>query len=142
MDKEFVKTLNENYLNCTSRKYIDKYDICPFDLERSIPLEKFIVLIQNIEKDKSDKCNIEFDMYENISFGKKYIRYLIKVTGDLTSQKQIYTQFAFDEYNYKNGLLFTVANIYCSLYQRDFEFNKKFNDLVSLASNKFINKKY
>ena len=144
-DEEWVKSMNNSYNNCESKKYIDKYNIHDFELSSSQPLKKFIAMVYNIKNDIGDNLKIDFIFYKNLCFGREYIRYEMSVQGGFTS-KNIFIQIPYKEYNYKNGLIFTIANIYEELYGSELSYNDEFNltfkKLIEEAyQDFFINKK-
>lgn len=139
--ENWAKRMNDSYRNCESKKYIDKYDIHDFELSSSQSLSKFIALIYNIKNDVGDKLKIDFVFYKNLCFGREYIRYEILVQGGFTS-KNIFIQVPYNEINYKSGLIFTIANVYEELYNRELpyngEFKLTFRKLVEEAHQDFV----
>lgn len=142
-DNDFAKEMNDLWNNCESNKYLDKYGISQYDLGRSQSLKTFIVLIYKIEKDRSDKLKIDFNFYKNVSYGREYIRYVLKIKG--TYEKDIFIQIPYNENNYKNGSMFTIANVYEELYENQSsyfsEIKSTFRELTEQAYQEFITNK-
>ncbi len=143
--KQWAEDINYAFKNCESQKYIDKYRFYDFDLEKSQSLKKFILLIYNLENDVNENLKINFDLYKKLCFGREYIRYELTVQGN-TTYKDIFIQIPYNEYSYKNGLLFTIANVFIEIY-RDTKFltseiKEEFKKLTEQAYQDFaINKK-
>ena len=145
MEKEEVDQLIELYNNCESKKYIDKYGIFSFDLSNSQSLKTFVALIYNLEKDTSENLKINFSFYKNLCFGREYIRYEINAQGSVT-HKHIFIQIPYSLYEYKRGLMFTIANVYIELYKNNHKFmtdeiRSIFKELTEQAYQDFVTNK-
>lgn len=144
MDKAWIEWTNVRN-NCESKKYIEKYGISEYNLEESQSLKTFVALIYNLEKDTTEKLKIDFSFYKNLCYGREYIRYEINIQGGIT-YKNIFIQIPYNEYSYKNGLLFTIANIFIEIYSDTkfltSEIKQEFKKLTEQAYQDFaINKK-
>ena len=142
-DDDFVKQANDSWNNCESNKYLDKYGISKYDLGRSQSFKTFIILIHRIEKDRSDKLKIDFDFYKNLSYGREYVRYVLRIKG--TYEQDIFIQIPYNENNYKNGSMFTIANVYEELHENQSsyfsEIKLKFRELTEQAYQEFVTRK-
>ena len=99
--------------------------------KRLIAINKFIILLYCMKKDKKENLQINFSMDYDLLFGKLYIKYSIFLKG--TFQEEIYIRIGYNLEEYKSNKLFTIANIYIDLINKgeldsDFDFEKKILD--------------
>lgn len=148
MDKDFSDDLNNFYNKCASTKYLTKYGL-NYHLNDSVSLKTFIILVLSIENDlkEFENLSLKFGFFKNVSFGREYMRYYLKISGFMT--KIIFIQIPYNEFEFKKGNLFTIANVFddcvpkfLQVYDEinDKSFFQNFNELVKMATNDFKNK--
>jgi hypothetical protein len=109
MEREEITKL---YDECTGSLYLKKYQIEPLLLDRSLSLKLFFVLIYQIKHDvDNENVEISFDFCIDRKWGREYVRYSLNVKGTFFTHTLFY-QVQMMPYNYREGKLFTVLNIY------------------------------
>lgn len=136
IDEEFAKNLESSFDDCECTKYLIKYKINKFDSSYSLSLKTFIALIWNIQNDASENLQIKFSVEKKVSFGRHYVRYTLFLKG--TYSEELFIQIPYKIYNYQDGSIFTLLNIYQEINGLNSELAEQQKELVEQSYADFV----